>query len=140
MNIDRFLQAQSNGTYEQALAELRAGRKQTHWIWFIFPQVKGLGHSHMANYYGISSHAELEAYVANQTLLEHLICCAQTLLDTGETDPVRVLGSIDALKVCSSMTLFEQASSHPVFAQVLDRFYDGKRDQRTLDIMATWSM
>lgn len=138
MDVDRFLVAQSGGVYEQALTELRAGRKQSHWIWFIFPQVKGLGHSHMANYYGISSHMELEAYIANHTLMDRLITCAQALLDTGYTDPVRVLGPIDALKVRSSMTLFETGSSYPVFAQVLDRFYGGEGDQLTLDIVAGW--
>lgn len=138
MDVDRFLEAQSGGVYEQALTELRAGRKQSHWIWFIFPQVKGLGHRHMANYYGISSHMELEAYIANHTLMDRLITCAQALLDTGYTDPVRVLGPIDALKVRSSMTLFETGSSYPVFAQVLDRFYGGERDQLTLDIVAGW--
>ena len=138
MNVDRFLEAQSGGVYEQALAELRAGRKRTHWIWFIFPQVRGLGYSHMADYYGIGSRAELGAYAANQTLMDRLITCAQALLDTGETDPERVLGPIDALKVRSSMTLFELVSSNPVFAQVLDQFYHGERDQRTLEIVASW--
>ncbi len=138
MDVDRFLEAQAGGVYEQALAELRAGCKRTHWIWFIFPQVKGLGRSHMADYYGIGSRTELGAYAANQTLMSRLTTCAQALLDTGETDPERVLGSIDALKVRSSMTLFELVSSNPVFAQVLDQFYHGVRDRRTLDIVAQW--
>ena len=81
---------------------------------------------------------ELEAYIANHTLMDRLITCAQALLDTGFTDPVRVLGTIDALKVRSSMTLFETGSSSSVFAQVLDRFYGGERDQLTLDIVAGW--
>lgn len=138
MLIDRFIQAQSNGVYEQALAELRAGRKRTHWIWFIFPQAKGLGRSQMAEYYAIRSPVELEAYAADETLMDRLATCAQALLDIGETDPVRVLGPIDALKVRSSMTLFEQVSGCPVFGQVLDRLYGGERDQRTLDIVASW--
>ena len=138
MVVSRFLIAQFGGVYERALAELRTGRKRTHWIWFIFPQAKGLGRSHMADYYGIGSRAELEAYAANQTLMSRLTTCAQALFDTGKTDPVRVLGSIDALKVRSSMTLFELVSSNPAFAQVLDQFYHGVRDQRTLDIVALW--
>lgn len=97
--IGRFLEAQADGVYEQALAELRDGCKQGHWIWFVFPQVRGLGFSWAADYFGIGSWEEAEAYMADEVLSARLREAAQALLDLPGDDPVAVLGPIDALKV-----------------------------------------
>lgn len=136
VDVERFVRAQEGGVYEQALAEIRAGRKQGHWIWFIFPQVKGLGRSSTASYYGIGSRAELNAYIAHPLLREHLLEITRAFLALPEDDPVAVLGSIDALKVRSCMTLFEPTGADPVFGAVLDKYYRGSRDELTLRIVA----
>lgn len=138
-DIERFVRAQDGGVYERALAEIRAGRKLGHWIWFIFPQLKGLGRSSTATYYGIGSRAELEAYLAHPLLHRRLLEIAHALLELPGTDPVAILGDVDALKVRSSMTLFELTGADPVFGQVLDKFYAGQRDALTLRIVErTW--
>ncbi|WP_452039459.1 DUF1810 domain-containing protein [Adlercreutzia rubneri] len=133
--IGRFLEAQADGVYEQALAELRDGCKQGHWIWFVFPQVRGLGFSWAADYFGIGSWEEAEAYMADEVLSARLREAAQALLDLPGDDPVAVLGPIDALKVRSSMTLFELVSDTPEFPAVLERYYHGQRDDLTLEIV-----
>jgi uncharacterized protein (DUF1810 family) len=130
-DLERFVTAQ-RGTYEGALAELRAGRKRGHWMWFVFPQIAGLGHSSTAQHYAISGLDEARAYLAHPVLGPHLVEAAQALLDLPGDDPVAVVGSVDALKLRSSMTLFAQASDEPAFRQVLDRFYDGSEDDATL--------
>ncbi|MEE0344377.1 MAG: DUF1810 domain-containing protein [Eggerthellaceae bacterium] len=134
-DIQRFAAAQSNEVYDRALAEIRAGRKRGHWIWYIFPQVRGLGMSRNANYYGIGSWKELRAYVADDLLMRRLVEISQALLELEGNDPVSVLGGIDAVKVRSSMTLFELASDNPVFGQVLDKYYGGERDSLTLKLV-----
>ena len=133
-DLDRFARAQDGGTYEQALAELRAGRKRSHWIWFVFPQAAGLGRSQTARFYSIGSKEELEAYVAHPVLMPRLVEAARALLGLPGCDPVAILGGIDAVKVRSCMTLFELASDEPVFAAVLDKYYRGSRDELTLEI------
>ena len=137
-DVERFVRTQAGGTYEQALAEVRAGRKRSHWIWFVFPQARGLGHSHMAELYGIAGLAELDAYVAHPLLMPRLLEVSQALLDLPGCDPVAVLGGIDALKVRSCMTLFELASDEPVFGAVLGKYYGGSRDELTLGIVGRW--
>lgn len=134
-DIQRFAAAQSNEAYDRALAEIRAGRKRGHWIWYVFPQVRGLGMSRNANYYGIGSWKELRAYVADDLLMRRLVEISQALLELEGNDPVSVLGGIDAVKVRSSMTLFELASDNPVFGQVLDKYYGGERDPLTLKLV-----
>ena len=137
--LDRFVDAQdAQGTYERALAELRAGRKQSHWMWFVFPQLVGLGRSEMARRFGIADLAEARAYAAHPVLGTRLVACARALLDqTVSDDPVVILGPIDARKLQSSMTLFELARpEEPAFAAVLDRFCGGARDAATLDLVA----
>ena len=130
-DLERFVQAQE-GVYEQALRELRDGAKRGHWMWFVFPQVAGLGSSPAAQRYAISGMDEAHAYLAHPVLGPRLVECAQALLELGERDPVRVLGSVDALKLRSSMTLFEAAApDERVFGEVLERFYDGERDAAT---------
>ena len=133
--LQRFVDAQAS-TYAAALSELRAGRKSGHWIWFVFPQLRGLGRSPMASHYGIESLAEAKAYLGHPVLGPRLVECAQALLDvTGLTAP-QILGGIDALKVRSSMTLFAVADArHPVFGEVLDRYYDGLGDPVTLEML-----
>ena len=138
-DLNRFKKAQERD-YATALAELRAGRKRTHWIWYVFPQLDGLGRSSTARYYGISGLGEAKAYLADELLGARLLECAQALLDLPTNDPHAVLGFPDNLKVRSSMTLFETAGEGnarwEAFGCVLDKFYGGSRDQTTLDLLA----
>lgn len=130
-DLERFVRAQ-DGAYDQALAELRAGVKRGHWMWFVLPQVAGLGRSPMAQRYAVSGLEEARAYLAHPVLGPRLVECAQALLESGDRDPVRVLGPVDAVKLRSSMTLFEAAApDERVFAEVLERFFDGERDEAT---------
>jgi uncharacterized protein (DUF1810 family) len=133
-DLERFVDAQDEGgTYDAALAELRAGRKRGHWMWFVFPQVAGLGSSPTARHYAISSLEEARAYVDHPMLGPRLRECAAALLDLPSSDPVRVLGHTDAMKLRSFMTLFDRAApEEPVFRQVLEKYYDGEPDQATL--------
>jgi uncharacterized protein (DUF1810 family) len=131
-DLERFVRAQDGGVYEQALRELRAGAKRGHWMWFVFPQVAGLGSSPMAQRYAISGLEEAHAYVTHPVLGPRLVECAQALLELPGRDPVRVMGSVDALKLRSSMTLFEAAApDERVIADVLERYYGGERDPAT---------
>ena len=132
--LQRFVDAQnSSGTYAAALAELRAGRKRTHWMWFVFPQVAGLGRSAMAQRYALSGLGEATAYLGHPVLGPRLLECARALLSLEETDPVAVLGPVDAQKLRSSMTLFARAApEETVFTEVLARFFGGEPDPETL--------
>ena len=138
-DIDRFKKAQERD-YKTALAELKAGRKRSHWIWYVFPQIQGLGHSSTARYYSISGAAEARAYLADPLLGSRLLECANTLLALDTSDPTAVLGHPDDLKVCSSMTLFEAVGEGDArwspFGKVLDKFYQGKRDRKTLALLS----
>jgi uncharacterized protein (DUF1810 family) len=130
-HLDRFVTAQQ-GVYERALAELRRGNKTGHWIWFIFPQISGLGFSEMSRRYGISSLDEARAYLAHPVLGPRLRECAQVVADTTGRTVDQIFGDIDAIKLRSSMTLFHRADpSEPVFAQVLLRYYGGVPDDAT---------
>jgi uncharacterized protein (DUF1810 family) len=133
-DLERFVAAQ-DGTYSIALAELRSGRKHSHWMWFIFPQIAGLGSSPMAERYAIADVAEARAYLAHPVLGPRLIEAAGALTALDGTDPVAVLGSIDALKLRSSMTLFARASDEPVFPAVLAQYYGGAEDDATLALI-----
>ncbi len=133
VDLERFVRAQDGGVYDGALRELRAGAKRGHWMWFVFPQVAGLGRSSTAQHYALSGLAEARAYLAHPVLGPRLVECAQALLELSGRDPVRVLGSVDALKLRSSMTLFEAAApDERVFGEVLERYHDGERDEATL--------
>jgi uncharacterized protein (DUF1810 family) len=133
-DLARFVDAQAS-TYERALAELRRGRKSSHWMWFVFPQLAGLGRSATAQHYGIRSLAEARAYLAHPLLGARFIDCA-TVVAGLDADPVRVLGSIDALKLHSSMTLFARADpAQPAFAAVLARHYGAQPDAATEDLL-----
>ncbi|WP_369141016.1 DUF1810 domain-containing protein [Modestobacter versicolor] len=132
-DLARFVDAQDDGgTYAQALAELRAGHKRSHWMWFVFPQVAGLGRSAMAQRYAIGGADEARAYLDHPVLGPRLRECAAALTALDGDDPVAVLGGTDAQKLRSSMTLFAAvAPEEPVFAAVLDRFFGGARDEAT---------
>ena len=138
-DLQRFKDAQVRD-YDTALAELRSGRKRSHWIWYVFPQIDGLGRSSTARRYAISGLAEAKAYLADDTLGPRLLECTQALLGLDANDPTAVLGYPDDLKVRSSMTLFEAAAEGDArwqaFGAVLNKYYAGKRDRATLDILA----
>jgi uncharacterized protein (DUF1810 family) len=130
-DLRRFVDAQAH-TYDQALAELRAGEKRTHWMWFVFPQIAGLGHSGMAQRFAISGLEEARAYVAHPTLGRRLVESARALTDLDTADADRVLGPVDTQKLRSSMTLFARAApDEPVFREVLDHYFDGTEDDAT---------
>jgi uncharacterized protein (DUF1810 family) len=134
--LARFVDAQKP-VYETVLAELRAGYKQTHWMWFIFPQVEGLGQSFMSRYYSIKSLAEATAYLEHPTLGPRLLECSGILLELQGKPAAEIFGSPDDMKLCSSMTLFDSLKDpNPVFASVLDEYYAGKRDHKTLQLLA----
>ncbi len=131
MSLDRFIDAQQS-IYDQALQELREGRKTSHWMWYIFPQLRGLGHSPTAHHYGIEDLAEARAYLAHETLGPRLLTCAEAILSHEDTSATDILGPVDALKLRSCATLFERAGGGERYTQILDRFYDGARCPLTL--------
>lgn len=136
-DVRRFLKAQDTPYlgYYQALEEMKFGRKISHWIWFVFPQMKGLGHSSMSEYYGIADREEAEDYLLNSTLNDRIHEISRTLLEHQGTSARRIFGDVDAMKVRSSMTLFDALSPDDVFGEVLDAFFDGERDERTLALL-----
>lgn len=134
-DLARFVTAQE-GIYEDALAEIRRGHKESHWMWFVFPQVAGLGVSPTAQYYAIGSLAEARAYLAHPVLGPRLTACADAVLGVEGRTAHEIFGSPDDLKLRSSMTLFAQvAPGDSVFRRVLTRYYAGKPDQRTLELL-----
>jgi uncharacterized protein (DUF1810 family) len=135
MTLERFVDAQRDA-YEQALSEVRAGKKASHWMWFIFPQLKGLGRTDTARFYGIAGLAEAQAYLRHPVLGPRLEEIAAALLDLGQHDPHAIFGSPDDLKLRSSMTLFAHAGGGAVFQQVLAQYYNGKEDDMTLELLA----
>jgi len=135
VTLERFLDAQAP-TYDGALTELRRGAKRGHWMWFVFPQLAGLGHSPTAQKYGLTGPDEATDYLAHPVLGTRLRECAHALLELPGTDPVEVLGLVDALKLRSSMTLFAAVTDDPVFVQVLEQYYGGKQDELTLELLS----
>ena len=135
--LGRFVTAQAT-TWDAALAELRAGAKHGHWMWFVFPQLAGLGHSPTARQYAIDDLAEARAYLAHPVLGPRLVAATEALLAHRGRAPQAILGAIDAMKLRSSLTLFEAAagaSAHPCFAGALKAFYSGERDPLTLALL-----
>jgi len=131
-NLERFVEAQ-RPVYSEVLSELRQGRKQSHWIWFIFPQIAGLGYSPMAQRYAISGRREAESYLQHPVLGPRLAECTRLVNQHAGNDIEEILGDIDALKFRSSMTLFAKvANDNPVFAEALKNFYGGEMDELTL--------
>jgi uncharacterized protein (DUF1810 family) len=131
--LRRFVEAQDTGrVYDGALRELRSGRKRGHWMWFVFPQITGLGSSPTAQLYALSGLPEADAYLAHPVLGPRLVEAARALTELDGTDPVAVLGPVDAQKLRSSMTLFALAApDQPVFRAVLDQYFGGELDQAT---------
>jgi uncharacterized protein (DUF1810 family) len=139
-DLERFVRAQdAGGAYAAALAELRAGLKRGQWVWFVLPQVSGLGRSETARTYAVSGLREARAYLRHPILGPRLRECAEALDALDTDDPVRVLGPVDATKLRSSMTLFELAARDAAdaepFARVLEHFFDGRRDDATTGIL-----
>lgn len=135
--LERFVEAQDEGgTYARAVAELRAGHKRTHWFWFVFPQLAGLGRSPMARSYAIGSPAEARAYLAHPLLGPRLRECGEALLTHAGTPAAAILGEIDAVKLRSSLTLFARADpEEPLFRRLLDEFCEGEQDPLTVELL-----
>ncbi len=135
-DLTRFVAAQ-DGVYPQALAELRAGAKRSHWMWFVFPQIAGLGHSAMAKTYAIADANEARAYLAHPVLGARLIEATEAVTAAAGSAET-ILGAIDAVKLRSSMTLFASVADDPTpFRRALDRFFGGTDDPATLDLLAS---
>jgi len=136
-NLERFVAAQdAGGIYDRAVAELHQGDKTSHWMWFVFPQIRGLGESAMSKEYAIASLEEATAYLRHPVLGPRLIECAGIVAATHERTATQIFGGIDAQKLHSSMTLFHRAApEEPVFPLVLDRFFDGIIDPATHQLL-----
>ncbi len=136
-DLDRFLKAQEDA-YDTALDELKAGRKRSHWIWFVFPQIAGLGQSPTSQYYGIASRDEAAAYLKHPILGGRLHESLKALQMLEETSADHIFGSLDAMKFRSSLTLFAEADpSDPIVEAALDRWFGGQKDERTLQLLRT---
>ena len=133
--LDKFVSAQARD-YDTALAEIRSGYKRSHWMWYIFPQLQGLGFSSTAQYYGIRDLEQAKDYMAHPVLGPRLVEISGALLSLPGSNPSAVMGYPDDLKLCSCMTLFEVAvPAEKVFGRVIDKFYAGHRDRLTLEIL-----
>lgn len=136
--LSRFLQAQEQ-MYPIALSEVRKGRKESHWMWFVFPQIKGLGFSDTAKFYSIADLTEAEAYLSHPLLGKRLVEISHALLDTEGKTATAIFGAPDDLKLRSCMTLFLKVpDADPVFSAVLKKYFQGIPDQLTLEILANW--
>ena len=134
-NLARFVEAQARD-YAQAIAELRAGRKTTHWIWYVLPQLRGLGSSTYATHYGIASLDEARAYLAHPVLGQRLLACVAAMNEHHGVSAVQILGSIDAAKFRSCLTLFLAVDpDNAMLREALDKYYDGVRDEKTLSLL-----
>lgn len=133
--LDKFVSAQARD-YDTALAEIRSGYKRSHWMWYIFPQLQGLGFSSTAQYYGIRDLEQAKDYMAHPVLGPRLVEISGALLSLPGSNPSAVMGYPDDLKLCSCMTLFELAApDEPVFGRVLEKYYGGRRDRMTLNLL-----
>lgn len=137
-DITRFVKAHEN-MYDTALAEIQNSRKESHWIWYIFPQLRGLGHTYNSNYYGMANVEEAKEYLNNPILNDHMNKFLQILLEGEECDATIIFGGLDAAKLRSSMTLFDVARPNGIFNQVLVKFFEGNRDNRTLKMLQAQS-
>jgi uncharacterized protein (DUF1810 family) len=136
LKLEHFVQAQAR-TYEQAFAELRAGRKQSHWMWFIFPQIQGLGQSAMSRSYAIQSLREARDYLAHPLLGQRLRACFEATMEIGDKSAFQIFGSPDDLKFRSCLTLFAQAAPEDaLFDSLLKKYFQEDRDEATLKILA----
>ena len=137
-NLNRFLRAQE-GIFDVALSEVSKGRKRSHWMWFVLPQLRGLGTSEMAHLYGLTSLDEARAYLLHPILGERLKAIVQALQDLEATSAVEVLGPVDAIKLRSSLTLFSEADGGPLFQAALNRWFAGGPDLASLKIISSGS-
>lgn len=133
-NLDRFLLPQAR-IFQVVLKELKEGHKRSHWMWYIFPQLKGLGHSYNSKFYGISGPEEASEYLEDPILGQRIREVSETILNLPGNGSEAIFGGIDAMKLRSSMTLFDLASPNDVFACVLDKYFNGQRDNKTLNII-----
>ena len=133
-NLDRFLDGQRFG-YDYALNEIRNGRKEGHWIWYVFPQMKGLGYSPNSQFYGISGGEEAKAYLEHPVLGARLREITEALLVIEGKTAEEILSPIDAMKVRSCMTLFDAVCPNDIFAEVLEKYYEGRKDSATLRLL-----
>jgi uncharacterized protein (DUF1810 family) len=133
--LARFRNAQDFGVYEKALEQIKSGRKMGHWMWFIFPQLRGFGHSRNTWFYGITCVDEAKAYLADPILGQRLREISEALTELEENDPQQVMGNPDWIKLGSCMTLFDYVSPNDVFDRVLRKFYSGARDLKSLEII-----
>lgn len=133
-NLDRFLDGQRFG-YDYALNEIRNGRKEGHWIWYVFPQMKGLGYSPNSQFYGISGEEEAKAYLEHPVLGARLREITEALLAIEGKTAEEILSPIDAMKVRSCMTLFDAVCPNDIFAEVLEKYYEGRKDSATLRLL-----
>ncbi len=134
-NLNRFLEAQEDD-YAKALSEIRAGRKRSHWMWYIFPQIAGLGFSPTSKFYAIKDISEAEEYLEHPILGERLIEISNALLQIKDKTAHEIFGSPDNMKLKSSMTLFAALDkTNPVFQKVLDKYFNGAKDQRTFELI-----
>jgi uncharacterized protein (DUF1810 family) len=136
-DLQRFVDAQDGGTYDRALGELRAGRKTSHWMWFVFPQLAGLGRSETAVRYAVSGLAEARAYAAHPVLGPRYAECCEALAGLGEVSMTEVLGAVDAQKLHSSLTLFAEAAPSATIDELLARHFSGEPDASTLRLLRT---
>ncbi|MDE5877474.1 MAG: DUF1810 domain-containing protein [Muribaculaceae bacterium] len=136
--LARFKNAQDFGVYEKALEEVRKGRKMSHWMWYIFPQLRGFGHSHNTWFYGITCADEARAYLEDEKLGGRLREICQVLLELPETDPNRVFRD-DWIKLGSCMTLFDYVSPNDIFDKILKKYFAGSRDLKSLSMLKTKS-
>lgn len=133
-DLERFLKAQERD-YATALNEIKNGRKTSHWIWYIFPQISGLGFSSTSKYYSIKDRNEAIEYLNNKTLKNRLIEICEALLCLDNNDATYIMGYPDDLKLKSSMTLFNEVSDIDIFKKVLDKFYNGEKDEMTISLL-----
>ncbi|NYT40985.1 DUF1810 domain-containing protein [Sphingomonas sp. R-74633] len=133
-SLERFVEAQAP-VYAAALAEIRRGAKRSHWMWFVFPQLAGLGRSETARFFGVRSIEEARAYLAHPLLGKRYFECVAALQDLVTSDSVAVFGEVDAVKLRSSLTLFEAVEPSPLLAAALDRWFAGARDMATLALL-----
>lgn len=134
-NLERFLEAQEQ-SYQNALEEIRNGRKESHWMWYIFPQIKGLGSSSMSNFYGLKNLEEAEAFLSHPILGKRLVEICTVLLGLDESDAYSIFGSPDHLKLKSCLTLFSQVeNTNQIFEQLLSKYFNSKYDEITLSMI-----
>lgn len=132
-DLSRFIEAQEK-TYKDAFIEIKNGKKESHWMWYIFPQIKGLGFSEISSFYAISDLDEAKEYLNNEILGTRLVEISNALLTLNSNNSIEIFGSIDSLKLKSSMTLFSLVSENTVFQKVLDKFFEGEKDKKTIEL------